>query len=76
MTNIQKKRAKYLELEGKSAMALAMAGDVEDDDLSFAPGLDDLDASDEDLDAVERDVEVDAGTDGDEDVEADPGEDE
>jgi len=76
VTNIQKKRAKYLELEGKSAMALAMAGDVEDDDLSFAPGLDDLDASDEDLDAVERDVEVDAGTDGDEDVEADPGEDE
>lgn len=76
VANIQKKRAKYLELDGKSAMALAMAGEVEDDDLSFARGLDDIDASDEDLDAVERDVEEEAATEGDDDVEVEAGDDE
>ena len=37
VTNIQKKRAKYLELEGRSAMALAMAAD---DDLELDGPLD------------------------------------
>lgn len=76
VTNIQKKRAKYLELEGKSAMALAMAGEGDDDDLVLGSDLDDLDASDADLDAVEADGDEDAGSDGDEDVESEPSDDE
>ncbi|MBI1945688.1 MAG: hypothetical protein HYS27_08330 [Deltaproteobacteria bacterium] len=71
VTNMQKKRAKYLELEGKSALALALAGDADDDDLGIGADLDDLDASDEDLDAVERDVEAESEKDTDADTDAD-----
>lgn len=73
VTNMQKKRAKYLELEGKGAMALAMAGDLDDDDLGVGADLDDIDASDEDLDAVERDAEAEGEANGEGDAEAEPG---
>ncbi len=63
VTNMQKKRAKYLELDGKGAMALAMAGELDDEELGLERDLDDLEASDEDLDAVERDGEVEADDD-------------
>lgn len=71
VTNMQKKRAKYLELDGKGAMALAMAGDLDDDDLDLTGDLDDIDASDAELDAVERDVEVEADADVDEEADVD-----
>ncbi len=71
VTNMQKKRAKYLELDGKGAMALAMVGDLEDGDLDLVADLDELEASDEDLDAVEADPEAASEADPDADVESD-----
>ncbi|MCC7072199.1 MAG: hypothetical protein IT383_12800 [Deltaproteobacteria bacterium] len=62
VTNMQKKRAKYLELDGKGAMALAMAGEVDEDELGLERDLDELEASDEELDAVERDGEAETET--------------
>jgi hypothetical protein len=57
VNNIQKKRAKYLELEGRSAMALAMAAGEVDGELD--PELVDLDAIDDlDDDIAVGDVEV------------------
>lgn len=58
VANILKKRAKYLELEGRSAMALAMvAGEVDDLELD---GLDDADDIDDilapDTDAGEEEA--------------------
>ena len=70
VTNMQKKRAKYLELDGKGAMALAMVGDLEDADLDLVAELDDLEASDDDLDAVESDPEAAPEADTDADVES------
>lgn len=71
VTNMQKKRAKYLEIDGKGAMALAMAGELDDDELGIERDLDDLEASDEDLDAVERDGEAEAETESDTDTDTD-----
>ncbi|OGQ25104.1 MAG: hypothetical protein A2138_24670 [Deltaproteobacteria bacterium RBG_16_71_12] len=71
VTNMQKKRAKYLELEGKGAMALAMVGDLDDDDLGLDRNLDDLEASDEDLDAVERDAEAEGEAEAESETDAD-----
>lgn len=51
VSNIQKKRAKYLELEGRSAMAVAMAASEGDGDLA----IDDLDDLDHDLLAPDAD---------------------
>jgi hypothetical protein len=47
VTNIQKKRAKYLELEGRSAMAQAIAGDDEELELNGEEVADLNDESDE-----------------------------
>lgn len=71
VTNMQKKRAKYLELDGKSVMALAMVGEADEEEVGVAAELDDLEASDEDLDAVEADPEADADTEADPDAEPD-----
>jgi hypothetical protein len=65
VTNIQKKRAKYLELEGRSAMALALAaGEVDGVDLEGVEGPSDaeLDLLDDDSAEVEP-VEVEVGAD-------------
>lgn len=58
VSNIQKKRAKYLELEGRSAMALAMAaGEVDAGDLGDLDRSDDLDLDELDgLDDLEPGV--------------------
>jgi hypothetical protein len=53
VTNIQKKRAKYLELEGRSAMALALAGDGEGVDLEGVEG-----PLDEELDRLDEELEA------------------
>lgn len=63
VTNIQKKRAKYLELEGRSAMALALAaGEMDADELGELGELGELDGEDlAGVDAEDLDVEGDVG---------------
>lgn len=64
VNNIQKKRAKYLELEGRSAMALAMAAgevdaDLDADEIIAGAGDDDLELDDEivgDTEGVEEEA--------------------
>ena len=54
VTNIQKKRGKYLELEGRSAMAAALAGtEIDGDDLDLEGPLD------AELDVLEAEGDVD-----------------
>ena len=53
VNNIQKKRAKYLELEGRSAMALALAAGEIDGELVPGEG-----PADEELDALDDELAV------------------
>jgi hypothetical protein len=59
VSNIQKKRAKYLELEGKAVPFLTASEDGDDDILIGVPDVDDeLEPDDEDLAGVEAEEEA------------------